>query len=136
MTKVKRYAGQNVDFRPSRFAFHDRFNADLRPLFYSLQDQPEGMCCHPYDCGDLLIAEEAGVIITDGSGQPLNGPLDVTTGISWAGYANEKLRAKIAPLLADFLRKKKSSKAYFGRTGQYYECPLIRPRLALPESTE
>ena len=83
---------------------HDRFNADLRPLFYSMQGQPEGMCCHPYDCAGLLIAEESGVIITDPAGQPLDGPLDVTTGISWVGYANEKLRAAIAPLLAEFLR--------------------------------
>jgi fructose-1,6-bisphosphatase/inositol monophosphatase family enzyme len=82
---------------------HDRFNADLRPLFYKMQGQPEGMCCHPYDCVSLLIAEEAGVVITDPSGHPLDGPLDVTTGIAWVGYANEKLRAAIAPHLAEFL---------------------------------
>ena len=32
---------------------HDRFNADLRPLFYKIQNQPEGLCCHPYDCATL-----------------------------------------------------------------------------------
>ncbi len=72
---------------------HDRFNADLRPLFYRLQDQPEGLCCHPYDCATMLIAEEAGVIITGTDGNPLDGPLDTTTGLSWAGYANPALRA-------------------------------------------
>ena len=74
---------------------HDRFIADLRPLLYRLQNQPEGLCCHPYDCAALLIAEESGVIITDGLGRPLDGPLDVTTGMSWAGYANAALRKSI-----------------------------------------
>lgn len=85
---------------------HDRFNADLRPLFYRAQGQPEGLCCHPYDCAGLLIAEEAGVIITDARGHLLNGPLDCTTGISWAGFANSALRAQIEPILLEFFRDK------------------------------
>ena len=83
---------------------HDRFNADLRPLFYRIQDQPPGLCCHPYDCATWLVAEEAGVSLSDGRGGPLDGPLDVTTGLSWAGYANGALREKIEPLLSMFLR--------------------------------
>jgi hypothetical protein len=83
---------------------HDRFNADLRPLLYRLQRQPPGLCCHPYDCAAWLVAEEAGVLLTDGLGGPLDGPLDVTTGLSWAAYANAALRAKIEPLLTAFLR--------------------------------
>jgi len=85
---------------------HDRFNADLRPVFYRLQNQPEGLCCHPYDCATLLIAEEAGVVITGPDGNPLNGPLDTTTGISWMGYANPHLRRKIEPLILDFISRK------------------------------
>jgi hypothetical protein len=85
---------------------HDRFNADLRPAFYRMQDQPEGLCCHPYDCGGLLIAEEAGVVITDETGKPLDGPMDVTSGISWIGYANQKLRQRIEPLVMKFITKK------------------------------
>lgn len=84
---------------------HDRFNADLRPIFYKIQNQPAGLCVHPYDCATLLIAEEAGVIITDGLGQPLDGPMDVTSGLSWAGYANPQLRETIEPLLTSFLRE-------------------------------
>jgi fructose-1,6-bisphosphatase/inositol monophosphatase family enzyme len=83
---------------------HDRFNADLRPLFYAIQRQPPGLCCHPYDCATWLVAEEAGVHLTDGLGHPLDGPLDVTTGLAWAGYANPALRAKIEPLLTAFLQ--------------------------------
>ena len=83
---------------------HDRFNADLRPMFYGLQGQPEGLCCHPYDCATMLIAEEAGVVLTDGKGAPLDGPLDVTTGLSWVAYANQSLRQKIEPVLRAFFR--------------------------------
>ncbi len=83
---------------------HDRFNADLRPLFYRIQRQPEGLCCHPYDCCTALIAQEAGVILTDGLGNPLDGPLDVTTGLSWAGYANKQLQKRIEPLVTSFLK--------------------------------
>ena len=83
---------------------HDRFNADLRPAFYALQNQPEGLCCHPYDCATLLIAEEAGVIITNEAGQPLDGPLDCTTGLNWIGYANATLRRQIEPLIQQFLK--------------------------------
>ncbi len=86
---------------------HDRFNADLRPAFYRLQGQPEGLCCHPYDCATMLIAEEAGVIITDQTGQPLDGPMDTTTGLSWVGYANATLRRKMEPLLLNFLASKR-----------------------------
>ena len=85
---------------------HDRFNADLRPAFYRINGQPAGLCCHPYDCAALLIAEEAGVAITDAAGKPLDGPMDTTTGLSWVGYANAALRARIEPLVLDFLARR------------------------------
>lgn len=85
---------------------HDRFNADLRPLFYKIQNQPQGLCCHPYDCATWLVAEEAGVILTDGLGRPLDGPLDVTTGLSWAAFANPTLRTAIEPVLTKYLNQK------------------------------
>jgi fructose-1,6-bisphosphatase/inositol monophosphatase family enzyme len=85
---------------------HDRFNADLRPLLYRIQGQPEGLCCHPYDCATMLIAEEAGVVLTDGLGRPLDGPMDVTTGLSWAAYANVELQRRIEPLLTQFLSER------------------------------
>jgi hypothetical protein len=83
---------------------HDRFNADLRPAFYKMQGQPEGLCCHPYDCATWLIAQEAGVVLTNERGEPLNGPLDTTTGLNWIGYANQTLRRKIEPIVLGFLR--------------------------------
>lgn len=88
---------------------HDRFNADLRTHFYRLQNRPEGLCCHPYDCCTALIAREAGILITDGLGNDLDGPLDVTTGLSWAAYANAELRRQIEPIITWFLSQKPSS---------------------------
>jgi hypothetical protein len=85
---------------------HDRFVADLRPLFYKLGKLPEGLCVHPYDLASMLVAEEAGVILTDGRGHPLDGPLDCTTSLSWAGYANATLQKQIEPLINGFLEGK------------------------------
>jgi hypothetical protein len=64
-------------------------------------NQPEGLCCHPYDCATMLIAEQAGVLLTDAAGAPLDGPLDVTTGLNWVGYANATLRSRIEPVLRE-----------------------------------
>jgi fructose-1,6-bisphosphatase/inositol monophosphatase family enzyme len=86
---------------------HDRFVADLRPTFYGIQGRSEGMCCHPYDCATWLIADEAGVILTDADNAPLDGPMDVTSGISWLGYANSELHRMIAPLIRQFLVERK-----------------------------
>lgn len=85
---------------------HDRFTADLRPYFYDIQGQEMGLCVHPYDCAALLIATEAGVIITDGMGHALDAPFDTTTSMAWAGFANEKLRHKLEPLVLRFLKDK------------------------------
>jgi hypothetical protein len=84
---------------------HDRFNADLRPVFYGLRGLPVGMCVHPYDVASVLIATEAGVEITDGLGRPLDGPLDVTTPLSWAGFANRKLRERVEPVMLEVLKE-------------------------------
>jgi fructose-1,6-bisphosphatase/inositol monophosphatase family enzyme len=85
---------------------HDRFIADLRPMFYAIGHQEEGLCCHPYDCAALLIAQEAGVIITDGLRDKLDGPMDVTSELAWAGFANEALHQKIQPAIVAFLHER------------------------------
>lgn len=81
---------------------HDRFIADLRPLMEPLLErrgQPLGICAHPYDLCTELIARELGVIVTDERGNALSAPLDVTTDVAWAGYANDCIRDEIEPLL-------------------------------------
>jgi len=87
----------------------DRFNADLRPLMkplLALRGQALGICCHPYDICTELIARELGVIVTDAQGRPLSAPLDTTSEIVWAGYANTAIREQIEPLLHEALRKR------------------------------
>lgn len=86
---------------------HDRFNCDLRPLFYRcLPSSPPGLAAHPYDCCTALIAEESGVLVTDGLGQPLDGPLDCVTPLSWAAFANATLREQIEPVITGFFRER------------------------------
>jgi fructose-1,6-bisphosphatase/inositol monophosphatase family enzyme len=84
-------------------AGHDRFVADLRPLVLK---PPRPLCCHPYDLSAALVAEEAGVILSDPSGAPLDAPFDLTADVAWVGYANDALRTSIEPLLQAALRRR------------------------------
>ena len=98
-------------------AGHDRFLADLRPVLHAvLAREAAGssstarayagmplLCCHPYDVCTELIAREAGVIVTDERGQPLDAPLDIRANVSWIGYANETIRQKVEPVLLRLL---------------------------------
>lgn len=86
-------------------AGHDRFIADVRPLLYQAQKMPVGMSVHPYDMAALLIAREAGVVITDGLGRELDAPLDVDSSLHWAGYANRVLRERIEPVMLRTLNR-------------------------------
>ena len=93
---------------------HDRFNADLRPLSEALLTERGlelGICCHPYDICTALIAEEAGVIVTDASGAPLDCPLDIHSDVAWVGYANESIRLQIEPTLQAELAKWPSARS-------------------------
>jgi fructose-1,6-bisphosphatase/inositol monophosphatase family enzyme len=88
---------------------HDRFVADLRPLVQSVraaQGLPPGLCCHPYDLCAALIAEEAGVVLTDPTGAPVDAPFDVTADVAWVGYANARLRALVEPVLRGALERR------------------------------
>jgi fructose-1,6-bisphosphatase/inositol monophosphatase family enzyme len=88
-------------------AGHDRFIADLRPLTIpSLAERglARPLTCHPYDICCALIAEESGVIVTDACGRPLDAPLSVDADVAWVGYANQKIRASMEPLLQQELR--------------------------------
>jgi hypothetical protein len=76
----------------------DRFVADLRPLV-----DPAALACHPYDLCPVLLLEEAGGVVTDPWGEPLDCPLDTTSPVSWVGYANRTLAEWIGPVLASVL---------------------------------
>jgi fructose-1,6-bisphosphatase/inositol monophosphatase family enzyme len=77
---------------------HDRFVADLRPIV-----DPDAFACHPYDVCTAMLLEEAGGVVTDPRGAPLDVPLDTTTPVAWAGYANRALADRIGPILAELV---------------------------------
>jgi hypothetical protein len=87
-------------------AGHDRFVADLRPLFERRRPGGSALCCHPYDLCTELIAREMGVLVTDEHGFPLHAALDVTSDIGWIGYANRDLKALIEPHLRGALTRR------------------------------
>jgi fructose-1,6-bisphosphatase/inositol monophosphatase family enzyme len=76
----------------------DRFVADLRPLV-----DPDTFACHPYDVCTAMLLEEAGGVVTNPHGAPLDVPLDTTTAVAWAGYANPALAERIGPILAELV---------------------------------
>lgn len=61
---------------------------------------PGSMATHPYDLAAWLVAAEAGVVVECLDGTPLRVPLDTSTPVAWAAYANEdvaaELRARVA----------------------------------------
>lgn len=75
-----------------------RFCADLRGYVGDLlgidnfTSQPYDMCC-------ALIAEEAGIPLTDPRGGKLSFPLRIKDRVNFVGYANEAVRALLEPIL-------------------------------------
>lgn len=85
-----------------------RFVADLRPeteKILNRKGRKLGLAAHPYDLSTVLIAQEAGAIITDANGQPLSYPLDTETNCGWIGYANQDIRQQVEPVLLEELRR-------------------------------
>jgi fructose-1,6-bisphosphatase/inositol monophosphatase family enzyme len=87
-------------------AGHDRFVADLRALVERHRSGGPALCCHPYDLCTELIARELGVPVTDERGSLLSAPLDVTSDVSWVGYANQAVRARVEPHLQRALARR------------------------------
>ncbi|MEP7054387.1 MAG: inositol monophosphatase [Actinomycetota bacterium] len=90
-------------------AGHDRFSADIRPLLDRLlasRGERLGLAVHPYDICTVLIAQEAGVVVTDGRGAPFDARLDVAGACDWVGYGSEELRAHVEPALHNALRRR------------------------------
>ncbi len=88
--------GQLVQLMTGR----DRCVIDLRPI-WAKSDRCRGrvISAHPYDLAGLLVAQEAGVIVTDGYGQSLNAPFDVTSEVHWCGYANAAIQRLVEPIV-------------------------------------
>ena len=55
----------------------------------------------PYDCaGAIVVAREAGCVVTGATGAELDFPLDATTPVSFVGWANAATARRLAPHLA------------------------------------
>ncbi len=85
---------------------HDRFLADLRPMVFRKLRLKSALVCHPYDICTALIAQEAGCVIEAPLGGELDHPLDTTTPVAWAGYANPVLARHIRPVLKRLIRSR------------------------------
>ncbi len=84
-------------------AGHDRMLVDLRPLVFRKLGLDIPLVCHPYDICTALIAEELGCVVEQPDGRPLDIPLDTTSAVAWAGYANPKLAALVRPVLRELI---------------------------------
>lgn len=80
-------------------AGHDLFIADLRPEAFQKLSIPDNLASHPYDVCTALILQEAGCVVEQPDGSPLDCPLDTTTPVSWVAYANHELASAIRPAL-------------------------------------
>jgi len=84
---------------------HDRMLGDLRPLAHRRLGIESALVCHPYDICTCMLLEEAGGIVEDPWGRPLDVPLDTTSPVAWMGYANATLAAQVRPVLARLVRE-------------------------------
>ncbi|MCA8954536.1 MAG: inositol monophosphatase [Planctomycetes bacterium] len=78
----------------------DRFVLDVRPWIYHSLGVTSSLCCRPYDLCTSLIASRAGVVVREPDGAPFDPPLDVSTNVAFAGYANAALADRMTPIVA------------------------------------
>jgi hypothetical protein len=79
----------------------DRFVLDVRPLAHRALGVASSLACRPYDLAAWLVAQEAGCVVLDPFGEPLDTPLDTTTSVAFAAYANAQLAAALAPIVRE-----------------------------------
>lgn len=79
----------------------DRFVLDVRPLVHQKLGVHSSLACRPYDLVTWLIAQEAGCVVCDPLGKPLDAPLDTETNLAFACYANPKLAAELQPIVRE-----------------------------------
>jgi fructose-1,6-bisphosphatase/inositol monophosphatase family enzyme len=65
---------------------------DPRPLLH-----PGGFASHPYDLAAVAVAQAAGVVVEALPHGPLSAPLDTSTPVAWAAYANEAVAELLRP---------------------------------------
>jgi hypothetical protein len=65
---------------------------DPRPLLV-----PGHLAAHPYDLAALVVTRAAGAVVEALPPGPLRVPLDCTTDVAWAGYADAEVAARLRP---------------------------------------
>jgi hypothetical protein len=65
---------------------------DPRPLLV-----PGHLAAHPYDLASLVVTRAAGAVVEALPPGPLDVPLDCTTPVAWAGYADEEVARRLRP---------------------------------------
>ncbi|WP_337174090.1 hypothetical protein [Paludisphaera sp.] len=84
---------------------HDRMIGDLRPMAHRKLGIESALVCHPYDICAAMLLQEAGGVVEQPDGRPLDAPLDTTSPVSWMGYANPALAAQVRPILARLMEE-------------------------------
>lgn len=83
----------------------DRFVLDVRPLAHRKLGFASSLACRPYDLATVLIAQQAGCVVVDPFGETLDAPLDTTTNLAFAGYANAMLARMLIPIVRDEVQR-------------------------------
>jgi fructose-1,6-bisphosphatase/inositol monophosphatase family enzyme len=84
----------------------DRFVLDVRPLVHHKLGAKSSLACRPYDVCTALVAQEAGCVVLDPFGAPLDAPLDVTSNVAFAAYANRALADLLVPIVREEVRRR------------------------------
>lgn len=88
---------------------HDCMVGDFRAMMYqalSRKGSASGQVCHPYDLAGLLVAQKAGVIVTDVEGREFDSTLEMTKAVDWLAYANKAIQQQVEPILLNLLESK------------------------------
>jgi len=83
----------------------DRFVLDVRPLVHRKLGVTSSLACRPYDVASALVAVEAGCVVCDPFGEPLDAPLDLVTNVAFACYANETLANVMIPIVREEVQR-------------------------------
>lgn len=89
----------------------DRYIADIREALNGWlrhHGRKTAFVCHPYDVCAELVATEAGVILTDSFGKPLDLPLDLESPVDWIAYCNPRLQKHLEPVLLPLIEDMRS----------------------------
>jgi hypothetical protein len=79
---------------------------DVRPLVHHKLGAKSSLACRPYDVCTALVAQEAGCVVLDPFGAPLDAPLDVTSNVAFAAYANRALADLLVPIVREEVRRR------------------------------